>query len=1012
MIAALLVGATAAQAQYFGRNKVQYRTFDFQILKTDHFDLYYYPEEQEAAGLAARMAERWFARLARFFGHELRGRQAVILYSVPAHFQQTNAIEGLIGEGTGGVTEALRRRIVLPMSGSLADTDHVLGHELVHAFQFDLTGADPRDRGEAAPGILAFPLWFVEGMAEYLSLGPVDAQTAMWMRDAAIREKLPTIRELDNPKYFPYRWGHAFWAYVGAKYGDRAVASLIRSAANPRFDLTGLARQLGTDPDTLTKDWHRAIREAAQTVASAQSSLASEPRPVIGKGTGSGRYNIGPRLSPDGTRIAFFSERDKFSVELFLADAQSGRIERKLLKSATDPHFDSLEFLNSAGAWSPDGGTLAITAVRAGRPVLALINATSGRILKEVALPGLDDALNPAFAPDGRSIVLSGNRGGLLDLYVLSLASGKLDRLTEDPFADLEPTFTPDGASVVFVTERYTTDLVLLQPGGLRLARLDLATRAVTPIPGFLRGKHLSPQVSADGRFVTFIADPDGVSNLYRMSIEGGPIAQVTSFATGVAGITTSSPALSAAPAAGRLAFSVFEDDGQVIYVLDEAHIVSLVPPDASGAGARLAGRASAAGDVERLVNDFTRGLPAPTSRPDSTPYKQRLLLDAVGQPAVSASVSQFGGAVSGSLSAAFSDMLGDRALGLSGQVGGTLRDFGGQIFYLNRKRRWNWAGSVELTPYRVDYLTPPVRNTNGEIRSDHIVERQISRGMFGLAAYPLNSTTRLEFTGGLQWLTFMQDTTTSVYAEDTLNLLSQRKAHTVTAAPLHLLQGRVALVHDASFFGATSPIFGARYRFELGQVGDSRLGQNSNSLRFTTVLADWREYFMPTRPVSVAVRVLHFGRYGRDAEYPQLVKLYAGYPDLVHGYGLGSFTPAECPPSTGGLFGCPVFENLIGSRLLVMNAEVRAPLVGLFRGDITYGRVPVEVAAFLDAGVTWTKDTRPAFLGGTRELVRSVGGAVRVNAFGLFILELAASRPLDRINRGWQWQLGMRQGF
>ena len=248
-----------ASAQYFGRNKVQYRTFDFQILKTDHFDLYYYPEEAEAAAIVSRQAERWYARFSRFFDHQLRGRQAIVLYAAPSHFRQTNVIEGLIGEGTGGVTEALKRRIVLPMGGSIADTDHVLGHELVHAFQFDITGDDPQAAAGAAPGILAFPLWFVEGMAEYLSLGPVDAQTAMWLRDAALREKLPSVRDLDDPKYFPYRWGHAFWAYIGAKYGDRAVASLIRSAANPRFDMPGLARQLGTDPDKLDQDWHDAI---------------------------------------------------------------------------------------------------------------------------------------------------------------------------------------------------------------------------------------------------------------------------------------------------------------------------------------------------------------------------------------------------------------------------------------------------------------------------------------------------------------------------------------------------------------------------------------------------------------------------------------------------------------------------------------------------------------------------------------------------------------------------------
>ncbi len=154
---------------------------------------------------------------------------------------------------------------------------------------------------------------------------------------------------------FPYRWGHAFWAYIGAKYGDRTVASLIRSAANPRVDLDGLARQLGTDPDTLTADWHSAIRDSTRLIAADEMPIASEARLVIDKRSGGGRYNVGPQLSPDGKEIAFFSERDRFSIELFLADVETGRIKRKLSQSATDPHFDSLEFLNSAGAWSPDG---------------------------------------------------------------------------------------------------------------------------------------------------------------------------------------------------------------------------------------------------------------------------------------------------------------------------------------------------------------------------------------------------------------------------------------------------------------------------------------------------------------------------------------------------------------------------------------------------------------------------------------------------------------------------------
>ena len=140
-------GPTApdALAQYFGRNKVRYASFDFQILKTEHFDIYYNAGEAEAVEYAGRMMERWYSRLSRLLDHELRRRQPLILYSAHPQFEQTNAISGELSEATGGVTEIFKRRIVLPFAGPLAETDHVLGHELVHAFQFSITGQGRND---------------------------------------------------------------------------------------------------------------------------------------------------------------------------------------------------------------------------------------------------------------------------------------------------------------------------------------------------------------------------------------------------------------------------------------------------------------------------------------------------------------------------------------------------------------------------------------------------------------------------------------------------------------------------------------------------------------------------------------------------------------------------------------------------------------------------------------------------------------------------------------------------
>src|SRR5688572_10029874 len=234
---ALAALTSPLQAQYFGRNKVQYESFDFRVLKTEHFDIHFYPAEEEAAAHAGRMAERWYARLSSILDHELNGRQSLILYASAPEFQQTNAVGGRIGEGTGGVTEALRRRIVLPTGGTLGDLDHVIGHELVHAFQYDITGNGRLGSYGALPGATALPLWFIEGMAEYFSLGPTHAPTAMWMRGAVqdtAKDTLPSFRQLDDPRYFPYRYGHALLAYVAGHWGDQAIGQLLRQASRRR----------------------------------------------------------------------------------------------------------------------------------------------------------------------------------------------------------------------------------------------------------------------------------------------------------------------------------------------------------------------------------------------------------------------------------------------------------------------------------------------------------------------------------------------------------------------------------------------------------------------------------------------------------------------------------------------------------------------------------------------------------------------------------------------------------
>jgi Tol biopolymer transport system component len=1001
-IAALVAGVflsgwpSPAAAQYFGQNKVQYRTFDFQVLKTEHFDIYYYPEAEAAVQDAARMAERWYARLSRVLDHQLSSRQPLILYASHPHFQQTNVIEAMLGEGTGGVTESFKRRIVMPVGGGPAETDHVLGHELVHAFQYDILGPN-----------LNFPLWFIEGMAEYLSIGSYDPHTAVWLRDAALHERLPRVSQLSHPRYFPYRFGHAFWAYVGGRWGDRAVADILQTAASPggqraRDPITVIEHVLQISEEELSKAWHAAV-------------LSSMLRPIGDRDASAGRriiqpgdeqeLNVGPVLSPDGARLAFLSSRSRLSIDLYIADAATGRVERRLISTAANPHYDSLQFISSAGAWDPSGQRLAVGAIRAGRPVIAIFNADSGNRERDIAVEGVDEVFHPAWSPDGQRLAFSALSGGYSDLWVMDLESGAARRLTDDAFADFQPSWSPDGQRLVFVSDRFGSSLDTMQFGSYELAVMDVAGGRPSRLPTFDGTRHNSPQWSRDGA-IYFIAYPDGIPDVYRIGRDGGTPARVTRLATGATAITANSPALSVAADGSRLAVVVYRNGTYEIQAVEGAALRGLEPsPTRATLNAGQLPPVNRLGEqIDPILAAPRFGLPAePTQSAED--YNARLSLDYIGQEFGVTTFNSYGGYVGGGIALSFSDMLGDHMVSSLVQVNGGFEQFGGQIGYLNRTRRWNWGGFLEQIPYVTGGVFGGVQTIDGrQVFVEQLVrDRTTDRRLMGVVQYPFSRARRVEFGAAVRHLSFTRDIDTRGFSLNTGQLLFEDRQDVRLADPLTLSEVTTAFVHDTSLFGATGPVLGHRSRFEVSPTfGD---------LRFTNVTADARHYVMPFTPLTIAARALHIGRYGADAESRRLSPLFVGFPGLVRGYDIGSFDFSDCAIGPGG--GCPTVDRLIGSKLFVTGVELRAPLVGLFRGALDYGPLPVELVGFFDAGVAWDDDSRPSGIGnGTRPWARSFGTGVRVNAFGYMIVELSAVRPLDRVDNSWRFVFGIRPGF
>jgi dipeptidyl aminopeptidase/acylaminoacyl peptidase len=1001
MVSALLAGlASESHAQYFGRNKVQYRTFDFKILKTDHFDIYYYDDEREIAEQCGRMAERWYARLSRMLDHELNGRQPLILYASHPDFEQTNAIQGDLDESTGGVTEYLKRRIVLPLAGPLQETDHVIGHELVHAFQFDITRHGASSFAE--PGAARLPLWFVEGQAEYLSIGPRDPHTAMWIRDAVLSKRMPGIKKLGDPRYFPYRFGEALWAFVGGKYGDPSIGKVLKSVGRGGDAEQAILTGLSIKADSLSDLWLASVKSWNAPIAAATESAAAFGRAVIpGKRDGP-QLNVGPALSPDGNTLAFLSERGLFSIEMYFADARTGKVLRKITKTALDPHYQSLEFIHSSGAFSPDGKRFAFAAVSQGKPLLAVIDVASGKRVEEIRFPSLGEIFNPTWSPDGARLAFSAMVRGATDLYIVDLASKNLRRLTNDLFADIEPAWSPDGRTIAFATDRFTTNLDDLSLGDERLAYIDPDSGNITEGPGFRDAKDIDPQWSPDGSSIFFVSDHGGISNLYRVGFGSGDIAQITNLHTGVSGITASSPAIATARASDRLVFSVYENGCFSLHAIDTREALAGQPPSTipNVDAALLPPADRELSEVSSLVAKPHVGLTEPSTYKRDA-YKRHFSLDYISQPSIGVAAGSGGLAVGGGTTLYWSDLLGDHNLATLVQVnnagGNVTNNIALVAAYENRRSRWNWGFAGGQLPYVSREIVTDQPSAD-VIRQQDFRFWEIDREAQLTANYPFSPVQRIELSAGYLNIGFQSEVETRTYDANSGAQLTDDTSSLPTDPSLHLVTAGAALVYDASVFGGTSPVDGRRFRFEVSPT--------AGDLHYAGVLGDIRQYFMIARPLSIAGRVLHYGRYGSGAEDPRLSDLFIGNSWLVHGYDSGSFSIDELTTNQTDL------NRLFGSRLAVGNVELRLPLLGPLGVIHSPSIPPLELAGFFDAGVAWRQEEKASFLGGSRKAVTSFGPALRLNLLGFAVGELAFVHPNDRPNKGWYWQFSLQPGF
>ena len=1034
-IAGALLFSLTAKAQYFGQNKVRYKNLKFKVYRTPHFEIYYYIKNDSTIKRFAQESELWYTIHQQVFRDTFRKPNPIILYADHPDFQQTTAIDGEIGVGTGGVTEGLKNRVVMPIMETNQTTRHVIGHELVHAFQYHALLSKDSAMYE---NINNLPLWMIEGMAEYLSIGKKDAYTAMWMRDAYLNKNIPTIRDLtETNKYFPYRYGEAFWSYIGSTYGDTVIVPFFKNVA--RFGLEyGIRRTFGYDDKTLSKLWKNSIE------ASYKPLLKDTVQKPVGKrlidNKNSGELNVAPAISPDGKYLSFLSEKNLFTVDLYLADARTGTVLKKLTSKISNTHIDEFNFIESAGAWSPDSKRFAFSVFSHGRNRMLIVDIPSGNVTADISMEKAEQFSNLSWSPDGKNIVCQGMSDGQGDLYMYNFDTKKVTQLTNDKYSDYQPSFSRDGKKIIFTSDRTTYDQSLSQDITFNLAELDLATGKITDIKIFNGANNLDPEYSSDGKQIYFLSNRDGFRNMYRYTLSDGKVEQMTDLFTGVCGITEYSPAISISNN-DDIVYSYYNAQKYYLYnakasdftpkVVDSQALnfdAAMLPPFRS-VGVDL---------INSNLNNYLAYKKIPADSIKSVPYKPMFKLDYLASSGVGASVSQFGAGFSSGVQGVFSDILGHNLIYAGADVNGQIYDFGGQFIYINQQGRWNFGFGLSHLPYEFanySIVTVPNYQVNKTTTIPALQERYDIIRVFQdqanvFTSYPISKVTRVEFGTGISHYSYRVDRYSTFY--DTLgNVLSNYVHQHISNSdynkdptnggqqliPFTLYQLSTSLVGDNSFFGVASPLTGFRYRLEAEY--------NFGTYHFLAPTIDLREY-LRVAPVTFAARLYGYGRFGGELDgiYP----LYVGYPFYIRGYESQTFYTNNGKTPTNNF----TIDDLSGQRIAVANFEVRLPFTGPEKlSQIKSKFFFSELNLFFDAGLAWSAgdkiefksnptllrtvpvvdvngnpvvdasgnpETNPVY---SKVPALSAGVSLRVNLFGYFVLEPYLAWPFNRTDIG-----------
>ena len=893
-LAALALAAGALDAQYssyFGKNKIQYRDFDWQIYHSPHFDLYYYEAEKELLEKVASFAESAYDRLSRDFDFQIQEPTPLIFYATHSAFEQNNIIFNFIPEGVGAFASPVRNRMVLPVDLPDGELFQLVMHELTHIFQYHILF-----QGKLGKGIGASPpQWFMEGMASYMAK---DESTSdkMYLRDAVVNDRVPSIVQRGVSGFLAYRFGHAAFDFIEERWGKEGFRDFLyefRNTFGSRAD-RALERAFKIDAEDFDLDFRRWLRQKylPQLVETGEPSDFGRP---FRDEEGNVSEAISPAASPSGDLVAAMTVT-RGDLDIVLFDARKRRPLANLTRGYTDQyqymvaqHISSKARIGRDLSFSPDGNLLVAFAKRERGRSLMLFDVLERKIRRIIDMD-VEQQNGPAFSPDGKKVVFSGNRAGRFDIFTYDLDSGEVVNLTDDERYDGAPVFTPDGQSVVYSA--------VVGDDHAQLFRLDLADPKTRYQLTQGAWSDRDAVFSSDGKWIVFTSDRTGNDNIWALEVATGRTVQITNAVTGCLMPTM----LRTEGENDRIVYSGYWKGGFDLYVADLGKAIG---------EPTMAPIPSAPAVLETLAK-FEPDIRVTLDEGNKSDYGGFKLFVEDGGGSVGVTDDQL---FLGYAYLSLTDYLGDRRLNLLLSSVDTFSNF--DIQYIDARKRWNW--SLRLFDERDYYVF-------AQTIEGRRVERQEGfrqTGLFGSWIYPFDFYHRIEAGVG-----FLQRKYVFPAGIDPDNpplpgqpTRSENFLWTEVSDDVPLLFA--SLTGDTTVNAYWGPVSGRRWRLRTTYGVDT---EESGTLTWNTEL-DWRQYFSLSQRSQLALRVFAGWAEGNRPSF-----YYIG--------GLDSLRAVD-------------FRSLQGDRAFTINAELRFPLIDAFIGPI-YDFRGIRGRIFLDVGGAW----------------------------------------------------------